>query len=130
MIPSNPKPLSSECGVATTAASGKPAAVVMMKLFGFGALPGGGPVISQPPVSPFSNEVVPWPVDTSMSSTKTPSPWMAQSLAYAIETSTWPPAYADRSTDHCCQPPELPDAAFHSPVVPVGSHVVASTTVW
>ena len=30
------------------------------------------------------------------------------------------PAYAVRSMLHCCQPPELPEAAFHVPVVPVG----------
>ena len=58
-MPSKPNPVMSEPGVATTAASGKPAAVVMMKLFGFGELPGGGPVIAQPAVSPLSNEVVP-----------------------------------------------------------------------
>ena len=130
-MPSKPNPLNSERGVATTAASGNPAADVMVKLFGFGALPGGGPVICQPPSSPFSKEVVPWPVDTSMSSTKTPSPWVAQSLMYAIETSAWPPAYADRSTDHCCQPAELPESAHHSPVVPVGVQVVvAVSSVW
>ena len=92
VMPSNPKPAASEPGVATTAASGNPAADVMMKLFGFGALPGGGPVTVQPPVSPASNDVVPWPVDTSMSSTNTPRPWVDQSLTYPMDTSTWPPA--------------------------------------
>ena len=49
---------------------------------------------------PVSNEVVPSPVETTMSSTNVPSPWIDQSLTYAMETSTWVPA-ADRSTDHC-----------------------------
>ena len=54
-----------------------------------------------------------------MSSTKTPSPWVAQSEAYEIEISTWPPAYAPRSTRHCCQPPAEPDDACHAPLEPV-----------
>ena len=36
-----------------------------------------------------------------------------------MDTSTVLPAYPDRSTSHCCQPAELPDAAFHVPVLPV-----------
>jgi hypothetical protein len=55
---------------------------------------------------------------------------VAQSLTYAIDTSTDLPAYAPRSTFHCCQPAELPDAAFHVPVVPVGLHVVSALSVW
>ena len=51
-----------------------------MKLLALAALPGGGPVIAQPS-RPVSNEVLPSPVETTMSSTKTPMPWVAQSLA-------------------------------------------------
>jgi hypothetical protein len=72
------------------APSGNPAAVVRTKLFGFGALPGAGPVIVQPP-RPSSKEVVA-PVETAVSSRNTPSPCVAQSLTYAIETSTCFPA--------------------------------------
>jgi hypothetical protein len=82
------------------------------------------------PSIPASKEVVPSPVETSMSSTKTPRPWVAQSLAYAIDTSTFFPAKRERSTDHCCHPPELPEAAFHEPVVPVGEHVPSALRVW
>jgi hypothetical protein len=45
-----------------------------------------------------------------------------QSLTYEMDTSTWLPAWADRSMLHSCQPFDRPDAACHSPVVPVGSH--------
>ena len=44
-----------------------------------GELPGGGPVTVQPP-APSSNDVVS-PVETAVSSMKTPSPWADQSLA-------------------------------------------------
>src|SRR5690606_16703332 len=58
---------------------------------------------------------------TAASSRKTPAPWVAQSLTYVIETSTCLPAYGVRSIRHCCQPPELPEAAFQEPEAPVGS---------
>ncbi len=82
-MPSSPKPAYSECGVATTAPSGKPSDPVRMKLFGFGPLPAGGPVTAQPSIgsASSSNDVVPSPVDTVMSSTKVPRPWTDQSLA-------------------------------------------------
>ena len=128
LIPSKPKPVISEPGVATTAASGNPAAVVTMKLFGFGALPGGGPAISHPPVSPASNEVVPSPVDTSMSSTNTPSP-CDRPVADVRDRHLDRAAGVRRQVDRPLLPaPELPDAAFHAPVVPVGVQVVSSTT--
>ena len=62
------------------APSGNPPAVVRTKSFVFAALPGGAPVTVQPSV-PVSKDVVPAPVETTMSSTKTPKPWVAQSLA-------------------------------------------------
>ena len=55
---------------------------------------------------------------------------MAQSLAYAIETSTCLPAYRERSTDHCSQPFERPEAAFQVPVVPLGEQVPSAFSVW
>jgi hypothetical protein len=64
-----------------------------------------------------------------MSSTKAPSFWVPQSLAYVIETSTCWPAYAPRLTDHCFQPPEFPEAAFHAPLVPVAVQV-PPVSVW
>src|SRR3990172_1606732 len=111
------------------APSGKPAAVVRIQSFGFGELPSGAPGAVQPSM-PVSNEVEPSPVDTSMSSTNAPSPCVAQSLTYAIESSTCLPAYAERSTRHCCQPPEAPENAFHVPVVPVGVHIATPSHVW
>src|SRR5919206_1706231 len=117
-----------ESSVEIAAPSGNPAAVVRTKLFTFGALPAAGPVTAQPP-SPSSKDVVA-PVETAVSSMNTPSPCVAQSLTYAIETSTCLPAKVDRSTDHCCQPPELPEAAFQEPVDPVGEHVVSAFSVW
>src|SRR5215218_4822802 len=110
------------------APSGKPAAVVRVQSFEFGALPAGGPETVQPP-SPSSNEVVS-PVETVVSSTNAPSPCTDQSLAYAIEISTCLPAYLDRSMDHCSQPFERPLAAFHSPVVPVGVQAPTPSNVW
>ncbi len=61
------------------APTGKPEASVRMKLFAFGPLPSGGPVIAQPS-SPVSNEAVE-PSGSTKSSTNTPSPWVPQSLA-------------------------------------------------
>src|SRR4051812_46948041 len=53
---------------------GSSATVPTIQLFGLGALPGGGPPGVQPSnVSPSaSNDVVPCPVETTMSSTNTP----------------------------------------------------------
>src|SRR6478735_1601364 len=99
-----------------------------MKLFGLGALPAGGPVIAQPS-RPVSNEVLE-PSGSVMSSMKTPRPWVAQSLAYEIEISTGPPAYAPRSTCQCSQLPDEPDAAFQLPLVPVGEHDASGLSVW
>ena len=89
-MPSMPKPMYRVSGVATTAPSGKPAAVVRVQLFAFGELPGGGPVAAQPS-RPVSKDVVS-PVESVTSSTNAPSPWTDQSLAYAIEISTCLPA--------------------------------------
>ena len=68
-----------------------------------------------------------------MSSMNTPGNcWRPQSLTEVIETSTCessgnPP----RSTSNCCQPLELPLAAFHSPLDPVELHVPsASLNSW
>jgi hypothetical protein len=66
--------------VVATGPSGNPAAVVRLKSLVLGELPGGAPGVVHPSV-PVSKEVVPSPVETSMSSTKTPRPWVAQSLA-------------------------------------------------
>ena len=79
VMPSNPKPMYSVSPVAMTAPSGKPAGVVRVKSFAFAALPAGWPGIDQPSRL-VSNEVEPSPVETSMSSTKTPRPWVDQSL--------------------------------------------------
>ena len=55
-----------------------------------------------------------------MSSMNTPGNcWKPQSLSAVIEISTCVPAYAERSISNCCQPLELPFAAFHMPLVPV-----------
>lgn len=43
-------------GVVIAAPSGKPSEDVRMKLFAFGPLPGGGPLMAQPP-SPSSKDV-------------------------------------------------------------------------
>src|SRR3954471_6520701 len=99
-----------------------------MKLLALGPLPSGGPVTCHPPRSPSNDVLV--PSGRTMSSRKTPTPWVDQSLAYAIETSTLWPAYAERSTLHCCQPLELPLAAFQAPVVPLGSHADEPDWVW
>src|SRR5215213_6727498 len=116
--------------VLIAAPSGNPAAVVNVQSLAFGAVPAGGPGTCQPPVSPLSNEVEPSPVDTVTSSTNAPSPWVAQSLAYEIETSTCLPAKAARSTFHSCQPAESPEAAFQAPDVPVGVHADGPLCVW
>src|SRR5690606_24669381 len=96
---------------------------VRVQLFTEAEVPSGGSVTAQPPRS-VSNEVssvvTPSRV-TAASSRKTPAPWVAQSLTYVIETSTCLPAYGVRSIRHCCQPPELPEAAFQEPEAPVGS---------
>src|SRR6478609_5797795 len=114
--------------VSTTAASGKLPAASRTKLFAFGALSPGWVTVH--PSRPDSKDVLPSPVDTAMSSTNMPRPWVAQSLTYAIDTSTVFPANAVRSTSHCCQPAELPEAAFHVPVEPVGLHVPSALSVW
>jgi hypothetical protein len=82
---------------------GASAAVPAIQSFGLGALPSGGPETVHPSnVSPSSsNDVVPSPVETTTSSTNAPRAGNASSLAYEIDTSTSPPAYADRSIDHC-----------------------------
>ena len=48
------------------------------------------------------------------------------------EISTFLPAYAAGiGSDHSCQPPELPVAAFHAPLEPVGvQSLPLSMTVW
>jgi hypothetical protein len=89
-MPSNPKPKEIDHGVDTAAPSGNPPAVVRVQLFEFGPLPGGGPVTDQPPRSSSKDVVA--PVEIAVSSTNAPRPWTAQSLAYAIETSTCLPA--------------------------------------
>src|SRR6476469_10558643 len=114
--------------VSTTAASGKLPAASRTKLFAFGALSLG--CVAVDPSRPDSKDVLPSPVDTAMSSTNMPRPWVAQSLTYEIATSAVVPANAERSTSHCCQPPELPDAAFQVPVEPVGLQVVSALSVW
>src|SRR5215218_8937305 len=110
-----------DLGVVIEAPTGKPPASVISQLFALAPLPSGGPVTCQPPVSVPSNDVV--PPGHAMSSRNTPRFCVPQSLMYAIEISTVLPAYVLRSIDHCCQPFELPDAAFHEPLVPVGAHV-------
>ena len=67
-----------------------------------------------------------------MSSMNTPGNcWKPQSLSEVIEISTWLPANCARSTSNCCQPLELPFAAFHAPELPVELHVpVAGSNVW
>jgi hypothetical protein len=55
---------------------------------------------------------------------------MDQSLTYARETSTCVPAYAPRSTLHCCQPLDEPQEACQTPVVPVGLQVLSGLSVW
>src|SRR5687767_14921509 len=70
VMPSNPKPKYRVSLVETTAPSGNPAAVVRTKLFGLGALPGGGPLAAQPSRL-VSNDVEPSPVVTTTSSTNT-----------------------------------------------------------
>jgi hypothetical protein len=53
-------------------------------------------------VSPsFSNDVVPAPVETTMSSTKTPGYCTRSSLAYVIESSTFWLGKPARLTRHC-----------------------------
>ena len=47
--------------------------------FALAPLPDGAPLTAQPS-SPASKDVLPSPVDTTTSSTKTPNPWTAQSL--------------------------------------------------
>jgi hypothetical protein len=47
-----------------------------------------------------------------------------------MEISTLSPAYAERSTLHCCQLAELPLAAFHAPVVPVAVQAPMPSNVW
>src|SRR6266508_5508364 len=118
--PSIPKPTQTESVVVTPAPSSN-AFAVRTQAVAFSGGPGGGPATVQPPRSD-SNEVsvdVPSTI-TEVSSMNEPMPCVPQSLAYEIDTSTCLPAYADRSIDHSCQPPELPVAAFQVPVVPVG----------
>src|SRR5680860_110899 len=128
--PSSPNPMRIESWVVIEEPTGKPAASVRIQLFALGPLPGGGPVTSHPPKS-VSNEVL-VPSGKVTSSTNAPRFCTDQSLAYAIETSTVSPDQSDRSTDHSCQPPELPELACHSPPpVPVGEQVPAPTSsVW
>src|SRR5215213_1208191 len=117
-MPSNPNPKYSESAVATTAASSK---IFWLRIQSLLLVePAGGPATVQPP-SPSSNEVasVVAPRVTVTSSRSRPGDGrVAQSVMYVIETSTCLPAYGVRSTFHCCQPPELPVAAFQVPVVP------------
>ena len=66
-----------------------------------------------------------------MSSMNTPGNcWKPQSLTEVIEISTCGPRLAGMSTSNCCQPLELPFAAFHAPVVPVLVHVPSGWNVW
>ena len=111
--------------MATTAPSSYPTSVVRVQSLALIWLPGAGPATVQSPRS-LSNDSVEPSVDTVMSSTNDPMPCTPQSLTYEIDTSTWLPAYADRSMLQFSQPLERPDAAFHSPVVPVGSHAASA----
>src|SRR5262245_31573201 len=96
VTPSMPKPRITVSGVVIELPTGKPLLSVRSHVFAFAALPGGAGAMTQPP-RPLSNDSV-VPFGYVMSSTKAPTPWDAQSLAYAIETSTLWPAQADRST--------------------------------
>jgi hypothetical protein len=82
---------------------GKSSTVPTIQVFGLAGLPGGGPPGTQPSSgSPSSsNDVVPWPVETTTSSTKAPAKVKSRSFTEDSETSTRRPAYADRSMDHC-----------------------------
>ncbi len=67
----------------TPSGGGVSAVVPAIQSFGFGGLPSGAPGTVQPShVSPSaSNEVVPAPVETTMSSTNAPENWTDSSLA-------------------------------------------------
>jgi hypothetical protein len=64
----------SEAAASAPVVGGSSATVPISQVLGLGSLPGGGPPAVQPSSgSPSaSNEVLPSPVDTTMSSTKTP----------------------------------------------------------
>ena len=79
-----------DLGVVIDAPTGKPPASVNAQLFALAPLPGGGPVICQPPVSVPSNEVE--PPGHAKSSRNTPRFCVPQSLMYATEISTVLPA--------------------------------------
>src|SRR5919197_2923739 len=102
--------MSNSSEVEIAAPTGNPLASVTIQSVALAPLPGAGPLTVHPS-SPDSNDCV-LPSGSVMSSRNTPRFWVAQSLAYEIEISTALPAYAFRFTDHCCQPPEFPDAAF------------------
>ena len=76
--------IANEASTCTPIGVGVSAAVPTIQSLPLGALPAGAPGTVQPSiVSPsFSNDVVPVPVETTMSSTKTPCFWKRSSLAY------------------------------------------------
>ena len=86
--------IANESSICTPTGVGVSAAVPTIQSLPLGALPAGAPGTVQPSiVSPsFSNDVVPAPVETTMSSTKTPCFWKRSSLAYEMETTTSLPA--------------------------------------
>src|SRR6266498_3883202 len=93
------------------APSVNPTSVVRFQSSGLGSLPisVGSPTVQ--PSRPLSKSVIGAP-GTWTSSIHTPRPWVAQSLAYEIETVTFCPAYAPRSNSHFVQPADRPEAAF------------------
>ena len=74
---------SNEASTVSPSGGGASAAVPTIQSFSLGAVPGGAPGTVQPSsVFPSSSkDVVPSPVETSMSSTKTPGNWKRSSLA-------------------------------------------------
>src|SRR5918992_4089298 len=133
--PSKPKPKNRPNSDFVTAASSKIRCERIQSLRLLDGPTGCAPGTVQPPrsVSKDVSATVAPPTVTFVSSTSMPGTVsVPQSVANTIEISTCLPAYLLRSTFHSCQPPELPEAACHSPVVPVGVHEPppAGSYVW
>ena len=120
-MPSNPKPEQQRVRGGDRVADGEAGGVGgFPKLLAFGPLPAGGPVIAQPPrVGALERRDVPsGKVDVVEEHAEALGGPVAGVGDRDLDRAAR--RRRDRSMLHCCQPPELPLAAFQAPVVPVG----------
>ena len=102
----------------------EPAPVMRSKLFAFGALPAGGPGDGPAAQVDLERGAVAQPVDGRCRRGTRPGPGSpSRSRRRSTPRPAGPRTGSGRS-DHCCQPPEVPDRGVpRHPSCPVGEHV-------